>query len=172
MARVCAGDEAALGVLMERWEVPVKSLIAQIVLNISEAEELASEAFVRVWLRRETFRTGAKFRPWLFAIAINLSRNRLRWWRRRPEVKLEEWIETGSEYANGASQSEMLERASAVRDAVAALPTQLREAIVLFAYEELSHVEIAALVGATPKAVERRISHARERLRSTLEHTS
>src|SRR6266545_4393207 len=81
MQRVRTGDEAALGALMERWERPVKSVIARLVLNASEAEELAQETFVRVWQQREKFRTGAEFRPWLFSIAVNLARNRLRWWR-------------------------------------------------------------------------------------------
>jgi len=48
MIRVQGGDEAALGALMERWELPVKSLVGRIVLNASEAEELAQEAVVRV----------------------------------------------------------------------------------------------------------------------------
>jgi RNA polymerase sigma factor (sigma-70 family) len=91
MARVQDGDEAALAALMERWELPVKSVIARIVLNASEAEELAEETFVRVWQQREKYRTGAEFRPWIFSIAVNLARNRLRWWRRRPEVSLQEW---------------------------------------------------------------------------------
>ena len=171
MAQVRDGNEAALGVLMERWQIPVKSLVAKIVLNSTDAEELALEAFVRVWQQRENFRAGAKFRPWLFAIAVNLSRNRLRWWRRRPEVKLEEWIETASEHANGADQTERLERAVAVRNALAALSTRMREVIVLFAFENLSHVEIAAVVGATPKAVERRIAYARQKLRPFLQRS-
>ena len=111
MGRVRAGDEAALGALMERWELPVKGLIGRIVLNASEAEELAQEAFVRVWQQREKYRTG---------------------------------------------------------DAIAALPLELREAIVLFEYEQLSHAEIAVTVGATAKAVETRIYRAREKLRTSL----
>ena len=87
MARVQAGDDAALGVLMKRWELPVKSLIARMVLNAGEAEELAQETFVRVWQQRARFRADAAFRPWVFAIAVNLARNRLRWWRRRPMVR-------------------------------------------------------------------------------------
>jgi RNA polymerase sigma factor (sigma-70 family) len=177
MARVQAGDEAALGELMTRWELPTKAVIARIVLNASEAEELAQETFVRVWQQRDRFRTGAEFRPWLFAIAINLARNRLRWWRRRPVVSLHEWSETqgtadrrqgtGIEAA-GAMRLEREERAVAVRDAIAALPVDLREAIVLFEYEEMSHVEIAEVVRATPKAVETRIYRAKEKLRAAL----
>ena len=176
MERVQAGDEAALGSLMDRWERPVKSVIARLVLNAREAEELAQETFVRVWQQREKFRTGAAFRPWILAIAFNLARNRLRWWRRRPDVSLDEWSETrlpaieaqGSLNARGAEQMEGAERAAAVRDAIAALSLELREALVLFEYEQLSHAEIAAVVGATPKAVETRIYRAREKLRAAL----
>lgn len=183
MGRVQAGDEAALGALMERWELPVKSLIGRIVLNAREAEELAQETFVRVWQQREKFRAGEAFRPWLFAIAVNLARNRLRWWRRRPEVALEEWSEMGERESkigvrpdsgggggirSGAETLERAERAAAVRDAIAALPLELREATVLFEYEQLSHAEIGAALGVTPKAVEARLYRAREKLRQAL----
>ena len=95
MARVQTGDEAAFGALMERWERPVKSVIARLVFNVTEAEELAQETFVRVWQQREKFHEGAEVRPWVFSIAVNLARNRLRWWRRRPEVALEAWCAAG-----------------------------------------------------------------------------
>jgi len=178
MLRVQSGDEAALGALMDRWELPVKAVIARIVLNAREAEDLAQEAFVRVWQQRAKFRPGAEFRPWLFAIAVNLARNRLRWWRRRPEVALEEWTEspgaTGSASldtpsAAGAAVLESAERAAAVRAAVAALPADLREVVVLFEYERLSHADIAAALGCTPKAVESRLYRAREKLRAALQ---
>lgn len=168
MRRVQAGDEAALGALMARWERAVKALIARIVLNAAEAEDLAQETFVRVWQQREKFRPEAPLRPWIFAIAVNLARNRLRWWRRRPEVALEAWTEDGGEIAGGDTAAEQRERAAAVRDAIAALPTDLREAIVLFEYERMSHAEIAVAVGATAKAVENRVRRARERLRLAL----
>jgi RNA polymerase sigma factor (sigma-70 family) len=168
MVRVQGGDEAALGALMQRWELPLKSVIARLVLNASEAEELAQETFVRVWQQRDRFRATAEFRPWVFAIAINLARNRLRWWRRRPIVALEEWTERDPAGPSPENPLEQSERAAAVRDAIAALPTELREAIVLFEYQQMSHAEIAAAVGATPKAVETRIYRAREKLRAAL----
>lgn len=177
MQRVQRGDEAALAALMERWELPVKAVVARIVLNAGEAAELAQETFVRVWTQREKFRAGAEFRPWLFSIAVNLARNRLRWWRRRPTVSLQEWSEApaemapaggGEESANAADALERAERAAAVQAAVATLPLELREAIVLFEYEGCSHVEIAAALGCTPKAVESRLYRAREKLRVAL----
>lgn len=170
MLRVQEGDEAALAALMERWELPVKSVIARLIFNAAEAEELAQETFVRVWQQREKFRAGSEFRPWVFAIAVNLARNRLRWWRRRPLVSLDAWSEDrgAASDESGAKTLERAERAAAVRDAIADLPLELREAIVLFEYEQMSHAEIAATVGATPKAVETRIYRAREKLRAAL----
>jgi RNA polymerase sigma factor (sigma-70 family) len=172
MRRVQAGDEAALGALMQRWELPVKSVIARIVLNASEAEELAQETFVRLWQQRAKFRPDAAFRPWVFAIAVNLARNRLRWWRRRPTVELQEW--TPAEAAAGARSTggaamEQAERVAAVQVAIADLPPELREALVLFEYEGLAQAEIAAVVGATTKAVETRIHRAKEKLRAALQ---
>ena len=123
----------------------------------------------------EEFRDGAEVRPWVFSIAVNLARNRLRWWRRRPTVSLQEWDETedpstglrGGE-VTGTVALEREERAVVVREAVAALPVELREAIVLFEYEEMSHAEIAVAAGCTAKAVESRVARAREKLRVAL----
>jgi RNA polymerase sigma-70 factor (ECF subfamily) len=168
MRRVQAGDEAALGELMQRWERPVKAVIARLVLNAREADDLAQETFVRVWQQRDKFRPTLAFRPWIFAIAVNLARNRLRWWRSRPEVALDEWTDVPGDAPTGATAVERSERAKAVRDAIAILPTHLREAIVLAEYEQMSHAEIATIVSATPKAVENRVARARERLRELL----
>lgn len=184
MRRVQRGDEQALAQLMAEWERPVKALLARIVLNAREADDLAQETFVRVWQQRARFRPEAEFRPWLFAIAVNLARNRLRWWRRRPEVALEEWSDAGERDAGvgsrksdleggrtGAQVLERAERADAVRDAIAALPVELREAVVLFEFEQMSHADIAAALGTTAKAVETRLYRARERLRKSLAKT-
>lgn len=174
MRRVQAADEAALGELMEKWELPVKRLLARLVQNIAEADDLAQETFVRVWQQRKKFRIGSAFRPWLFAIAVNLARNRLRWWRRRPAVSLDAWLETAPEKepsGSGISQPaelEQRERVESIRAAVAALPAELREVLILFEYEELSQRDIATALGCTPKAVETRLYRAREKLRLTL----
>jgi RNA polymerase sigma-70 factor (ECF subfamily) len=171
MRRVQSGDELAFGSLMLRWERPVKSVIARLILNAREAEDLAQETFIRVWQQRGRFNPAAAFRPWIFAIAVNLARNRLRWWRSRPEVALEEWIEPAGETTTAGGDAMIrAERATAVRDAIVALPADLREAIVLSEYEHLSHAEIAAVVGATTKAVETRLARARDRLRVTLKN--
>lgn len=172
MRRVQTGDETAFAELMQRWELPVKALIARVVLNSAEAEDLAQETFVRLWQHRDRYDTTRPFRPWILGIAMNLARNRLRWWRRRPSVSLDEWTEPPEDRAaaenRGARGIERRERAGAVRDAVAALPPQFREALALFEYERLSYAEIAESLRLPVKTVENRILRARERLRSAL----
>jgi len=171
MRRVQDGDSAALGLLMERWELRVKGLLGRLLQNSGEAEDLAEETFVRVWQQRARYRPEAEFRPWIFAIAVNLARNRLRWWRRRPTVALQDWDgpdDPACGPGKGAAAMEGRERAEAVRAAVAALPREWRESIVLFEFEQMPCAEIAAAVGATPKAVESRLYRARAALRHSL----
>jgi RNA polymerase sigma factor (sigma-70 family) len=173
MMRVQAGDESAFAALMQRWELPVKSVIARVVLNASEAEDLAQETFVRVWQRRRQFAAGRAVKPWILGIAVNLARNRLRWWRLRPTVSLDEWAEVperdNGPTENGSHNLELAERASAVRAAIAALPPKFREALVLFEYEHMSYAEIAEALSTTVKTIENRIARARDRLRRTLQ---
>ena len=90
-----------------------------------------------------------------------------RWRRRHPALPMEE----AGEIASGkdpADSAESNERGKAVRTAVASLPADLRESLILGEYEGLSHAEIAAIAGCSPKAVERRISRARHILRGQL----
>ena len=176
MTRLRGGDDNALAPLMARWEVPMKRYLARIVQNAHEAEELAQETFVRLYQHRDRFREGARFSPWLYAIAANLARNRLRWWRRRPVVSLEAWTEFGGEAADASSAGhaasgalEQRECAAAVRAAVAALPVELREALVLCEYEGLAQAEAAEALGVTPKTVEMRLYRARAGLRNQLQ---
>lgn len=175
MQAVQAGDERAFTLLMRRWELPIKALIGRIVMNTAEAEELAQETFVKVWVKRSSYQPAAKFRPWLFTIAVNLARNRLRWWRRRPQVSLEEWTEfspsqeTASKLPSGRSALIEVEQARAVQTAVAQLPLSLREVVVLSVYQDLSHAEVGEALGITAKAVELRLHRARARLRVSLD---
>jgi RNA polymerase sigma-70 factor (ECF subfamily) len=177
MERLAAGHDAALNDLMERHATPVFHFLCRMVGNEDDANDLAQETFVRVFRARASFRTGEKFSTWLFTIAANLARNHFRWRSRHPTVSLD--AETGETEqtlsstlpANDPAPNESAlttERAEAVRAAVGKLPEDLREAIVLCEWEELSAAEAAAILEATPKAVESRLYRARQILRERL----
>ena len=177
MERLAAGQDAALNDLMERHAAPVFHFLCRMVGNEDDAKDLAQEAFVRVFRAREDFQADKKFSTWLFTIAANLARNHFRWRSRHPNVSLEaETGETeqtlgGTLPANDPAPNEQAlaaERAEAVRLAVAKLPEDLREAIVLCEWEEYSVANAAKILETTPKAVESRLYRARNILRERL----
>lgn len=175
MRRLQGGEDAALAPLMEHWERPVKRFIFRLIGNTADAEDLAQEVFVRVYTKRATYRPGAKFSTWCFSIAANQAKNRLRWWHRRPTLSLNAWTEAGGDTADesriglpASHEAVRQEQIAAVQQAVAALPLELRTALVLFEYEQQSMTEIAAVLDCTPKAVENRLYRARQRLKQLL----
>src|SRR5437867_1572303 len=88
MAELSAGRERALDELMQRHSEKLFHYLVRIVQNEEDADDVAQEAFVRVYQHRDKFKTGQKFSTWLYAIATNLARDRLRWRARHPAVSL------------------------------------------------------------------------------------
>ncbi len=172
MSALCAGDDAALNRIMERWSGSLYGFIFRYVQQAEEASDLMQETFVRVYLNRERYRPGAKFSTWLFTIAVNLCRNRMRWWRRHPTVSLEVDPDGADGWASDTPEpvleAERNENIRAVRSAVARLPHELRTVLILAHYEGLSHKEIGAITNRTPKAVEARLYRARQKLKKSL----
>ena len=174
MARLVDGHEAALNNLMERHAEKLFHYLLRSLQHDDDAADLAQETFVKVFQNRTKFDPGQKFTTWLYAIASNLVRDRYRWRSRHPQVSLDadnEQTETSLKDNLSASepapdermQSE--ERAATVRKAVAALPEELRQPLILAIYQELSQAEIAQILKCSIKAVETRIYRARQQLR-------
>ncbi|MDF3057712.1 MAG: polymerase subunit sigma-24 [Rariglobus sp.] len=162
------GDDTALDALMLRWQVPLRSFLYRHTQNEADALDLAQETFVRIYQHRARYREGARFSTWMFQIALNLARDHARRRTRRPLVALDEAPEPADTHGDPQSESLAAERASAVRTAIATLPDNLRAPLVLSEYENMSHADIAAIVRATPKAVETRLARARDLLRKKL----
>ncbi len=162
------GEHAALDRLMVRWQIPLRSFLYRYVRNEQDALDLAQETFVRVFRHRDQFRAGARFSTWMFQIAVNLARDQARRSQRRPTDALDAVPEPATD-SSVPADLERAESAAAVREAIASLSPDLREALILSEYEDLSHAEIGEVVGATPKAVETRLYRAREHLRKQLQ---
>jgi RNA polymerase sigma-70 factor, ECF subfamily len=171
MARLTAGHEAALNDLMGRHAERLFHYLLRLLRNESEAADLAEESFVRVYQNRARFKTQLKFSTWLYAIATNLARDLQRYRSRHPNVSLDaQHPETERAFQeivpenkpNAGELLESAERAEMVRQAVAALPEELRVPLVLSEYEEMSHAEIAAILDCSAKAVEMRLYRARQ----------
>ncbi|MGC3960337.1 MAG: sigma-70 family RNA polymerase sigma factor [Verrucomicrobiota bacterium] len=175
MARLAAGHDAALNDLMERHAAAVFRFLCRMLNHEDDANDLAQETFVRVFQARTSFDVNRKFSTWLFTIAANLARNQIRWRTRHPNVSLEAEVAEQSLADKLAATSPTpkeetlaIERAAAVRSAVNELPEDMRAAIVLCEWEERSMAEAAAILEASPKAIESRLYRARQLLREQL----
>lgn len=177
MERLQRGQDDALNDLMERHAAAVFHFLCRMLANEDDANDLAQETFVRVFRSKDSFRLDQRFATWLFTIAGNLARNHIRWRTRHPNISLNAEPEPdqhslmdtlASEAPHAGDQTLATERSAAVRAAVNRLPPDLREAIVLCEWEELSVAEAAVVAETTPKAVESRLYRARQLLRDEL----
>jgi RNA polymerase sigma-70 factor (ECF subfamily) len=180
MARLAGGHDAALNDLMERHSEKIFQYLVRSLQNEEDAADLAQETFVRVYSNRASFNQKQSFKTWLYAIASNLVRDRFRWRARHAHVSLDaehsvsdKTLKDSLPGSEGAPD-ELLqgtERANAVKAAIAGLPEELREPLILSVYEGLPHAEIGEILDCSAKAVETRIYRARNQLRERLART-
>ena len=171
MVRLAGGEERALDELMGRWSARITSFLVRLTGNHATASDLAQETFVRLYQARKQFRAEGTFKPFLFQIASNLARNHARWRKRHPETSIdrEEFPEpAGAGHATPSHEVAANEVAQAIREAVLALPEDLRLPLVLSVYEGQDHKQIAMAAGCSAKAVEMRIYRARKELKDRL----
>ena len=166
LARVGEGDEAAFRVLITRKLTRTHALAARLLNDRVMAEDVAQEAFLRVWRKARDWRAGeARFDTWLHRVVLNLCTDRLR---RRRVTFVPEPPEQVDQALAADGQILRDESAARVRTALGRLPPRQREAIVLQTYQELSNIETAAAMGISIEALESLLSRARRSLRSML----
>lgn len=166
---------------MERTAGPVINLAYRFLGNRADAEEIAQETFLRLYQHPPRLDPSAKLFTWLYRVTVNLCLDRLRKQARTPPLVsldipagLESEESLAGKIADPSSRGPRetaagTEAAAAVRRAVAALPGDLRAPLILSALEDLPHVEIARILGLSPKAIERRIARARALLQPRLQ---
>jgi RNA polymerase sigma-70 factor, ECF subfamily len=170
VARVGARDPLAVRALVASKLPRLLALATRMLGDRSEAEDVAQEAFVRIWKQAPGWRTGeAKFDTWLHRVALNLCYDRLRGRREETVDDLNAVAEPAPDPAGSPDQQlEARARDARVRAALAALPVRQREALVLTYYQELSNLEAAGLMGISVDALESLLARARRTLRAQL----
>ena len=169
------GDRDAFDDLVRRHQGAIVNLARAMTASDADAEDLAQEAFVRAWQSLGRFRFDSLFRTWLYGIAVNVIRTHRG---RGARLRRLFW----SAPAGRGETPDRLERASiddgiearlAMREAIdralATLPADMREAVVLRDVQGLEYKEISEALGVALGTVESRIFRARQRLRPLLE---
>ena len=174
--RALAGDGDAFGEVVRRWERKIYALAYGITGSVEDARDATQETFINAYRNLARFRGEAQVSSWLHRIAVNQCITRQRRARVRAETGLEEEVEAGREQflstaadASHAHASESKQRAEAVRRAVASLPQELREVVLMKEFEELTFQEIADALQIPLSTVKSRLYTALKQLRLKLE---
>jgi len=164
VARVLAGDTAAFEGIVRRWQSPLVNLAWRFCRDRGRAEEMAQEAFLRVFRNLAQFRGDSAFSTWLFAVAANLYRTELRRLPATP-LSLDEIAEPPDPRFAGTVLEES-SRVESIRRAVLALPPKYRDAVLLFYFHDQDVPAAARTLRVPEGTVKARLFRGRELLRA------
>lgn len=176
LARSAAtGDDKAFAVLVGRHKEPIYRLLRRYTGDSDEAYEAAHEAFIAAWRALKRYDPSRSFGAWLRTIAINKARDRGRRMLVRRAIfgsrNLDdaEVLETADPAAGAEYEVLADEQAKRLDRAIGRLPSALKEALILTAFEGLSQQEASQMLGVSVKTIETRVYRARKLLLDQLD---
>ena len=169
--RVQAGDKLAFNLLVNKYHRRVARLLTRMVRNQEDIEDVVQETFIKAYRAIGNFRGDSAFYTWIYRIAINTAKNLLVTQGRRPSTLKEsndgdsETFEDNAALSNIDTPESLYQTkqiGEAVNEAMAALPEELRSAIVMREIDGLSYEEIAAAMDCPIGTVRSRTFRPRE----------
>ena len=161
LRRCLAGDEHAYRELVERYQRQVFSLARRMLGSTEDAEDLTQETFVQAFRGLESYRGLSSFSTWLYRIAINCCRSRLR--RREAATVPLDQVDIGSD-----GQQVQADLRRLLEEAIVRLPDGCREVFILYDVQGLGHGEIADIVGCSESTARSQLWKARGKLRDMI----
>jgi RNA polymerase sigma-70 factor (ECF subfamily) len=167
VAAFLSGRREAFDLIVERYRRQIYQVCYRFVGNHEDASDLAQDVFVRAFKGLRTFKGQASLGTWLYRVAVNTSLNRAA--ARRPAAEPIDVRQHPDGRAVDPLQGLMdLERMAGVRDAIRQLPPKQRATLILRIYQDLSHEEIARVLGSSIGAVKANFFHALGNLKRRL----
>jgi RNA polymerase sigma-70 factor (ECF subfamily) len=167
LARSAAGQREAFDAIVERHRRAVYQVCYRFVNNHEDASDLAQDVVVRAWRGLKSFKGQSALSTWLYRIAVNVCLNRLA--SKTPPTEPINGDRFEDERVEGPTHALMrAERAVVVRRAIAGLPAKQRATLILRTYHELSHQQIADILGSSVGAVKANFFHALGNLKKIL----
>ena len=174
-------DEQAFATMVRLYQNRVFALVFRMLGDRAEAEDLAQEVFVTVFKSIDSFRGDSKFSTWLYRIATNHCKNRIKYLQRRHHKRqkdIEDARETEftsplaprSNRPDEIAGARQLERI--IQESLARLDEDHRVVIILRDIDHLSYTEIAEITGVAEGTVKSRLFRGRATLRSLVEEKS
>jgi RNA polymerase sigma-70 factor (ECF subfamily) len=162
-----AGRPGAFDAVVERHRRPVYQLCYRFVGNHEDASDLSQDVFLRAYRGLRSFRGRSSLATWLYRIGVNVCLNRVSLKTLQIEpLETQQHVDTRTESASETVLRH--ERAARVRSAIAQLPRKQRATLILRMYHEMSHQEIAEVLGSSVGAVKANFFHALGSLKKLL----
>jgi RNA polymerase sigma-70 factor (ECF subfamily) len=172
-------DEAAFNAFVLRYQDRVFRILLRMLGDRAEAEDLAQEVFISIFKAIDSFRGDSQLSTWVYRVASNHCRNRLKYLARRRQKLMDDFDEEHVAAAQGALSPdrqgtpdrllEARQTESLLEEGLARLDDEQRELVVLREVEHLSYEEIMAITGLPEGTVKSRLHRARSALREHLE---
>jgi RNA polymerase sigma-70 factor (ECF subfamily) len=165
-----AGRPEAFDIIVERHRRSVYQLCYRFVGNHEDASDLCQDVFIRAYRGLKGFKGQSSLATWLYRIGVNVCLNRV-----SAKTPATEPLDARPHHAESTDPvSELLrhERAARVRAAISRLPRKQRATLILRAYHDLSHQQIAEILGSSVGAVKANFFHALVNLKKILEEQS
>jgi len=159
------GDREAFDRLVERYQRDVYRLCYRYLNNHEDANDAAQDVFLRAYRAIGRFRGDSAFSTWLYRIAVNTCLN-FRAARKPAGSELPDALVDPRPGAQARVEKD--ERSRHVREAVSRLPDKQRATVILKIYHDLTHEEVAGILGATVGTVKANLFHALGNLKKTL----
>lgn len=163
--KIANGDTVAFQSIIERYQGLVLNVAYRFIGNTHEAEDIAQEAFLRLFQNADRYKPTAKFKTWFFRIVTNLCIDFLK---KKKPVYWDEFFNIPSDIPAPSEKTETSERQEIVHSAIQTLAANQRMALILHHYERLRYKEIADVMGCSVKAVESLLVRAKQTLRKRL----
>ncbi len=166
LAASATGDQAAFRTLVAMHLGSAVSIARGMLGDGTEAEDIAQEAFLRLWRNAATLQLGPYgLKPWLRRVVSNLAIDRIRSAR---NTTVTDEVPEQPVRAVQSDAIEAVELKLRVGEALQALPARQRAALVLFHFEDMSQLEVGEALGVSDEAVESLLARARRGLRALL----
>ncbi len=160
-----SGDREAFDRLVARYQRDVYRLCYRYVNNHQDADDMAQEVFLKAYRALARFRGDSSFRTWIYRIGINTCLN----FRAARKAVAEEATERLADHKPSAADEVFAaERARVLREAVSRLPEKQKATVILKVYHDLTHEEVANILGATVGTVKANLFHGLANLRRLL----
>lgn len=185
VARARDGDDDAFGEIVSLYERFVYNTVCRVLSSsdgpVSDAEDAAQAAFIKAWRNLSSFRGECSFTTWLFRIAVNCAKDAQRTASRHRTVSLtrtDDDDDDGEEWDLPETNTGLLpedslernERITGIRRAIAELPEEQRQVLILRDLHELPYTEIAGMLSLELGTVKSRLNRARQNLKNILKN--